>query len=171
MKYKLKDIELDHLCYTITQMNNGKIINLKYNSETLEFQSPKVIIEEIYQENGKEYLLLKIQGTEACKKFFLKIMELEDHLNKNNKWSDPNFPKIDIEPLFKGETFKVKIPFHYSKPSIKVYSSDSNLFNYYHLSKKKEIICLLSLDKLWINETNGLYYNLTVKEIMVINVT
>ena len=44
----------------------------------------------------------------------------------------------------------------------------SSLFNYYHLSKGMEIICLVNLSKLWINFKNEGSYNLNVKEILVI---
>jgi hypothetical protein len=47
--------------------------------------------------------------------------------------------------------------------------NNEKLFNYYHLSESMEIICLLSLDKVWISNVNEPNYNLTVKEILVTN--
>jgi len=168
MKYKIKDVDFSEIKYLPKELNNGTVINFTYNSSILEFQTPKVIIEQIYQENGKEYFLLRIHGTEACKKFFLKIFELENSFNENNKWFDKSLPKCNVKNIFKGDLFNVKIPFKFSKPCIKVFTSDSSLFNYYHLAKGMEIICLLTLDKLWMTNENELSYNLNIKEIMLL---
>ena len=55
--------------------------------------------------------------------------------------------------VFLHKNYHKKIPFKYSKPLIKVYK-DNKLFNYYHLAKGMEIICLLNLSKLWVNFKN-----------------
>ena len=167
MKYKIKDVNFGEIKYSPKELNNGTVINFTYNSSILEFQTPKVIIEQIYQENGKEYFLLRIHGTEACKKFFLKIFELENSFNKSNIWFNKEIPKRDVKNIFKGDLFNVKIPFKFSKPCIKVFFGEG-LFNYYHLAKGMEIICLLTLDKLWMTNENDLSYNLNIKEIMLL---
>ena len=84
---------------------------------------------------------------------------MEEYFNK--------YIKNKIKSIFNEETFIVKIPFKLSNPQIKVYK-DNKLFNYYHLTKGMEIICLLNLSKLWTNFKNETNYNLTVKEILVI---
>jgi hypothetical protein len=116
-----------------------------------------------------KFIVLKILGTEACKIFCSKIFEIEQFFNETLQNNDFFSKKpSDIKPIFEEDLFTVKIPFKYSKPLVKVYKNDS-LFNYYHLTKDLEIICLLELDKLWINTFNEPSYNLNVKEIMVIN--
>jgi hypothetical protein len=168
MKYKLKDIDFNEIKYSSKVLENGTVINFTYKDQILEFQTPKVLIEQIYQENGKEYFLLKLLGTEACKNFFLKIFELENSFNEKNDWFNKNIPKLDVKNIFKKDVFIVKIPFKFSKPLVKVYLNDSKLFNYYHLTKGMEIICFVTIDKLWITENNFLNYNLNVKEIMLL---
>ena len=83
MKYKLKDVDFDKIEYKYSlNSNNGmgntncKLINFTYLKEELEFQTPKVLIEKILKENNKEYLVLKIIPTEACKTFCRKILEM-----------------------------------------------------------------------------------------------
>jgi len=161
MKYKLTDISFDSLEFSSKELPAGTLVNFKYSGEHLEFQTPKVIIHEIIKEAGKEYLLLKIVGNEACKKFFQKIHELECAFNKK-------LPKCTIKSIFEADHFIVKIPFSSSKPNINVYSSDGNLFNYYHLSKGMDVICLLQCGKLWIDQNNLICYHLQVKEIMLL---
>ena len=159
MKYKLKELNFNNISFNKVELNNGTIINLKYVNESLEFQTPKIIINDLIKENGKEYLVLKIIGNQACKTFCSKINELETYFSESLK--NP------IRTIFNEDLFTVKIPFKNSNPLIKVYK-DNSLFNYYHLSKDMEIICLLGIDKIWINNYNEPSYNLIVKEIMVI---
>jgi hypothetical protein len=155
MKHKLTDINFENIKYSPKDLSNGTIVNITYNSELLEFQSPKMCIQEILKDSDHEYLLLKIYGNQACQKFFLKILELEKSIGNN------------IVSLFQGDIFTVKVPFKYSKPMVDVYH-DGSFFNYYHLSKGMEIICLLEFHKLWINEYKVVNYNLTIKEIMLL---
>ena len=159
MKYKLTDISFDNFEYIPKDLNTGTLINLKYSGETLEFQTPKVFIQDIIKEAGKEYLLLKIKSNQACKKFFEKILELENQFT--SKFSGV------VKSVLEDDHFMVKVPFVHSKPNITVYSHDGTLFNYYHLSKGMEIICLVYYDKLWINK-DYIYYHLQVKEIMLL---
>jgi hypothetical protein len=162
MKYKLTDVSFDKITYTTKEINYDKydkcIINVKYISESLEFQTPKILIQEIIKENEKEYLILKIIGNKACKSFFDKIHELEKSFEKHFK--------VKVNSIFENDHFKVKVPFISEKPNIKVYHNNQ-LFNYYQLSKGMEIICLLQCDKLW-KDPFHLYYNLHVKEIMLL---
>lgn len=159
MKYKLKDVDFHNLSFNKAQLNNGIIYNIKYNENLFEFQSPKLLIESLVKNGEQEYLVLKILGTEACKTFYSKILEIESFFNLklNNK----------INSVFKGESLTVKIPFKFAKPQIKIYKDDS-LFNYYHLTKDITVICLLSIGKLWLNNFNELSYQIIVKEIMII---
>ena len=86
MKYKLTDISFDNLETSSKELNQGTIINVTYLGQSLEFQTPKVIIQDIIREAGKEYFLLKINPNQACKKFVEKILELEKWFEK--KWND-----------------------------------------------------------------------------------
>ena len=105
----------------------------------------------------------------ALIKFCTKIFELEKNHDQNLKkeWFNKKLQISEIKSIFENDHFTVKVPFKYSKPIIKVYSEDG-LFNYYKLSKDTTVICLLGLDKIWINQYNEPNYNLIVKEIMVI---
>ena len=172
MKIKLKNAVFENIKYTYSIFKNDcKLINILYNNEEINFQTPKVIIKKIMRENDKEYLLLQLVGNEACKTFYSKIIELENYYNKitqdNTDWFNDSIPITGIKSVFTNDTFIVKIPFKYSKPSIKLYTSDNNLFNYYHLKPGMEIICLLGSNNLWISQDNSLSYNLIVKEILV----
>jgi hypothetical protein len=159
MKFKLKDIDFNKIKYSEPVLfENGKLLNLTISNESIEFQTPKVIIENIDEQN----LVLKFLPNEACKIFYSKIIELEQHFNKK-------YPNFCLKNNFKENTFTVKVPYKYSKPCIKVYLGDS-LFNYYNLKNDTEIICLLSCDKIWINE-NKISYNLNVKEILITKLT
>jgi len=147
MKYKLKDLTFDKIEYTSSYVTNlGKVINMK---ESIEFQTPKVKIVNI----DDEYLTLKILPSEACRIFFLKIMEFEEKIKQEFK---------DIVQLFDGDTFKVKI----KNKNFKVYLN-GNLFNIYHLQKDMEIICLVSICKLWINSYEIASYHLKVDEMVI----
>ena len=159
MKYKLKEFELnkDNFTFDKVNFNDSKIINLKYKNDTLEFQTPKVIIDSLIKENNHEYISLKITGNKACEIFCSKIFEMENIFNE----------KFNCKSIFKEDCFIVKIPFKFSKPLVKVYKKNQ-LFNYYHLVKGMEIICLLNVNKLWVNCNDECNYNLNVKEIMVI---
>ena len=159
MKYKLKELDFNNFVFDKVDLNDNKIINIKYLNESLEFQTPKLIIESLIKENNHEYLLLKIIGNKACETFCSKIFELEEYFNK--------YIKNKIKSIFNEETFTVKIPFKSLNPQIKVYK-DNKLFNYYHLTKGMEIICLVNLSKLWTNIKNETNYNLNVKEILII---
>jgi hypothetical protein len=169
MKYKLKEINLDDVSFNKIDVTNGKIVNLKYKNDSLEFQTPKIIIEDLIKENNQEFIILKILGNQACKLFCSRIIEFENLFNtilqKNKDWFHGS--PSEIKTIFNEHLFIVKIPFKYSRPLVKVYK-DNSLFNYYHLSKGMEIICLITLDKLWINTINEPSYNLNVKEIMVL---
>ena len=161
MKYKIKEIDVNNFVFNRTQLNNGTIVNLKYLEDTLEFQSPKMVMREIKKENDNEYLILELLGTQACKTFYLKVLEIEDYFNKklNNNLT---------KSVFCENFVTLKIPFKGSStPLVKVYKNDS-LFNYYHLTADTQVLCLLSLDKIWINNFNEPSYHLNVKEIMVI---
>jgi hypothetical protein len=159
MKYKLKELDFKEFSFNKTNIESGTLINLKYKNDSLEFQTPKVIIENLIKENDHEYLLLKILPTKACKDFCSKITQLENFFKETLK--------NDIKSVFSEDLFTVKIPFKYSKPIIKIYN-ETGLFNYYKLSNNTTVICLLALDKIWVNQYNEPNYNLIVKEIMVI---
>jgi hypothetical protein len=186
MKFKLKDFDSNLLEYNVvingstgsTGSNNTSLINVKYNSEELDFQTPKTIIEKIIKENNKEYLLLKLIPTNATQTFYNKILNIEKSINEsingtsNKDWFNKNLPIENIKSVFEylngnNEIYlRVKIPFKYSRPLVSIYSGES-LFNYYQLREGMEIICLLSINKLWINYDNAFSYNVVAKEISI----
>ena len=152
MKYKLLDVSFNDIEYIVSkEFSDGNIItNVKYLGQPLEFQTPKVLIKDIIKESGKEYLYLEIFGNLACKKFVEKLLEFES--------------RNTLKSVFQDNYFIVKVPFVGSKPTAQVYSNNGQLFNYYHLAKGMEIICLIRIDKLW----NNTFYHLQVKEIMLL---
>ena len=163
MKYKLKDIEFDNFKFDKVNLNDNKIININYNENSLEFQTPKIIIENLIKENDHEYISCRIIGNKASETFCSKMLLMESFFNeKLNKYNC-----LDIKSIFNEDCFIVKIPFKYSRPQINVYK-DNKLFNYYHLTKGMTIICLVNISKIWINYKNESNYNINVKEIMVI---
>jgi hypothetical protein len=160
MKIKLKYLNTELLKYSEVLNknfgNNGKLLNVTYNGQSLEFQTPKVFIEKIIKEQGdKEYLLLKIIPNEGSRIFYQKISEIESILGISS-----------IESNLLGTCFKVKIPFKYGKPQLNIFSKDS-LFNYYHLVEGMEVILLLSISNIWIIPGGLSTYSLTVREILI----
>ena len=161
MKIKLKYLNTELLKYSEVLNknfgNNGKLLNVTYNGQSLEFQTPKVFIEKIIKEPGdKEYLLLKIIPNEGSRIFYQKISEIESILGISS-----------IESNLSGTCFKVKIPFKYGKPQLNIFSKDDYLFNYYHLVEGMEIICLLSINTIWITLDGISNYSLIAKEILI----
>jgi hypothetical protein len=161
MKFKLKYLNTDLLEYSEVLnkkfVNNEKLLNVSYNGESLEFQTPKVFIEKIIKEpDDKEYLLLKIIPNEGSRIFYQKIAEIESSIGISS--TDSNLS---------GTCFKVKIPFKYGKPQLNIFSKDDYLFNYYHLVEGMEIILLLSIKTIWINSDGLSNYSLIVNEILI----
>jgi hypothetical protein len=155
MKFKLKDVSFENINFVKKKLNDSQVVNIKYNDDIFDFQTPKVIINNIFKQNDREYISLKIIGNEACKKFFLKINEIESHFHKKLNGT--------IKSIFIDECFNVKIS---NVP--KVYDSNGNNINYYSLLKGMEVICLLNYSKLWIDNLNEISYNLNVREIMLL---
>ena len=145
MKYKLKELTFESLTGNIHEMDNGKIYNL---TESIEFQTPRVKIVAI----NNDYLTLKILPSEACRIFFNKIHEFQESLKK--------MFNLEVDDLFENETFKVKI----KNKTFKIYLN-GNLFNIYHLKENMDIICLVSISRLWI--TDSIRFNLKVDEMVI----
>ena len=168
MKIKLKYLNTELIKYSEVLIpsihtknfgNNGKLLNVTYNGESMEFQTPKVLIEKIIKEPGdKEYLLLKLNNNEACRLFYQKISEIESILVNGSN---------NLESNLSVTSFKVKIPFKYGKPQLNIFSKDDYLFNYYHLVEGMEVICLLSIKTIWINPDGFSNYSLIVNEILI----
>ena len=149
MKIKLKEFNFDFIEWIgqpVKIPGSGSIMNFKYLNEILEFQTPVSSIEQI-NENG---LLLKL--AKQCNSFLLKIKEFETFIEKKYK--------CVIKSPLDGDTFILKL-----KQIPKVYN-ENGLVNYYHLKENDKIICLVSLDKLWINN-QVISYCLTLKEIKI----
>jgi hypothetical protein len=163
MKIKLKYLNTEFLKYSEVLNknfgNNGKLLNVTYHGESLEFQTPKVLIEKIIKEpDDKEYLLLKLNNNEACRLFYQKISEIESILVNGSN---------NFESNLSGHSFKVKIPFKYGKPQLNIFSKEDYLFNYYHLVEGMEIILLLSINNIWTIPDGVTNYSLVAKEILI----
>jgi len=160
MKIKLKYLNTEFLKYSEVLNknfgNNGKLLNVTYNGQSLEFQTPKVFIEKIIKcSDDKEYLLLKIIPNEGSRIFYQKISEIESNISISS-----------IESNLSGDCFKVKIPFKYGKPQLNIFSKDY-LFNYYHLVEGMEVILLLSISNIWTIPGGLSTYSLIVREILI----
>jgi hypothetical protein len=160
MKYKIKELDTDTTLFTFdkVQFQNNSIINVKYKQDTLEFQSPKMCVQSVIKEFDKEYFSLQLASTRAHEIFCSKVYEIEDVFSK--KFGT-------IRSAVSGEQVIVKIPCKNGKPFVKVYK-ENKLFNYYHITQGMEIMCLLGINKLWVNSNQDVYYNLIVKEINII---
>ena len=146
MNYKLKELTFETIKYNVCKTTLGKIINLE---ESIDFQTPTVRIVEI----DSEYITLSLLPSEACRIFYTKIQEFETKIKEKF---------LNITPLFENETFKVKI----KNDNFKVYYK-GNQFNMYNLKSGMDIICLISISKLWENTYNIVNYTLKVNEIVV----
>jgi uncharacterized membrane protein len=155
---KLKDFSVDNISLTKKELPTGNVFNVKYNNEYLEFQTPKMIIESLIKQNEKEYIVLKILGNVACKTFCTKVKSIEEYFEKMFGY---------VQSVFENEFVTIKVPIKFSKPMVKIHKNDM-LFNYYHLAQGMEIICFVTIDKVWVTES-GASYHLNVKEIMVID--
>ena len=156
MKSKLSLIDFNNLKFDSgTNFNQGTLINFNYNETILEFQSPKVTIDSI-EDN---FFYLAIKPNEACKKFYDKIVSFQDFLKKKYH--------VSVQSPFDGTIFKVKIPFKNGNPQVRVYSNEDKLFNYYHLTKGDQVICLMSICKLW-KANEQINFNLNIKEVMLL---
>jgi len=146
MKYKLKELIFEDIKYNECKTSLGKIINLE---ESFDFQTPTVRIIEI----DTDYITLSLLPSEACNIFYNKIHDFEKKIKElfNN-----------VYPLFENETFKVKI----KNDSFKIYYQ-GNQFNRYHLKPGMDIICLVSISKLWENVYNVINYTLKVNEMVI----
>jgi hypothetical protein len=156
MKYKLKDIDPSLLKY-VPIASNIRLFNVEYLGSTLEFQTPKVIIEKIVKEFDKQYVMLKLVGTEACKTFYTKILALEQN--------HCCFKQTLCKSIFDGDHFLVKVPFRGDNLCVKVHDREK-LRNYYHLASGDEVICLLAIHQIWIAD-GVVNYTPHVKEILV----
>jgi hypothetical protein len=149
MKFKLKELEFKGLLnYNEHKTNIGRIINLQ---ESIEFQTPTLRIVEI----DSNFITLSLLPSEACRVFYTKMIEFETILKE--KFSDSYF-----ESIFKNETFKVNI----KNDNFKIYLNGEQ-FNIYHLKPGMDIICLVSISKLWISSYNLLNYTLKVNEMVL----
>lgn len=146
---KLKELILEDIKFTSKELSTGSIINVSYQDTPFEFQIPKGDIHFI--ENDK--ILLKVTN----KTFIDKINTIEKFLsNRFNR---------EIISTIEDNLISLKLPFKFSKPMFKVYHENKQ-FNYFNLVAGNEIICLVTLDKVWIS--NKINYCLNIKEIMLL---
>ena len=141
------------------------ILNIFYDNNVLEFQTPVILIQHI----TSTHLVVKLLPTKASDVFYTKMLEIE---NKFKSWSNCKLESIFEHKLFEnklfehklfepGDTLKLKI----NVQTTKIYK-DNSLFNFYHLTKNSKAICLVRCDKIW--KTDKLYYNLKIKKIRFI---
>jgi len=147
MKYKLKELTFENIKYNECKSALGTIINLE---DCFDFQTPTVQIVEI----DSQYITLSLLPSQACQIFYTKINEFESKIKQEFSES--------INCLFEKDLFKVNI----KNDSFKVYYQGSQ-FNMYNLKPGMEIICLVSISKLWKNLYNVINYTLKVNEIVI----
>lgn len=164
MKVKLKNIDYSLINYNevnSSTLNDGTLVNISYLDNELEFQSCKTIINSI----NNNYFELKLLPTEASRTFYNKLIQLENEYNKYLLTKNIN---KQIKSIFKNEYFTVKIPFKNNHPLVKVYDKDNKLINFYKLINNNTIICLFVCKNLWITKDSDIHYQLTVKEILLL---
>ena len=159
MKYKIKELEIEDALFTFDKIpfQGNTILHVKYKHDTLEFQSPKMCVGSVIKENNKEYFLLRLASTKAHQIFCSKVYDIEKVFSR--KFGN-------IRSAIDTENVIVKIPCKNGNPLVKVYK-ENKLFNYYHITQGMEIMCLIGINKLWMNSNKEVYYNLIVKEINV----
>jgi hypothetical protein len=151
---KLKELDLKRLQFIKSELKNGTIVNVsykeEYGSDPFLFQIPKGVIEFV----NTEYLILNVSN----KKFESLIKSIEQFFEQ--RFGKP------VESIL-DKHLKLKLKFSKSlKPEFKVINND-NLYNFYNLSQGDTVICVVSLEKVWISEV--INYNLKVKEINLKN--
>jgi hypothetical protein len=163
---KLKDLNLENFKYSLVNKNfNGTLINLFYQDKLFEFQTPKVIFQETIKRSDKEYLRLKLQGTNASKMFYDKLISIEKYHNVNIR---KNFNAVfDINNVFEDLYFDVKVPYKNSRPLVHIYQDNREVI-YETLKPGQEIICLIESVNIWINSHLVPNYHLVVKEIKIV---
>jgi hypothetical protein len=147
---KLKELILSNIKFVNKPLSTGNVINVKYLDEPFEFQIPKGSIVFI------DHLNLMVLVTNNS--FVQKIKELEQFLEKRYHKS--------VKSVFNDNILNLKFPYKFSKPMFKVYF-ENRQFNHYNLKQEDSIICLVTIDKLWISQTEINYY-LNIKEVMLL---
>jgi hypothetical protein len=148
---KLKELELKQINFVKSDKANFTIVNVSYQNEPFVFQCPKCKIEFI--EN--DLLIVEIKNVT----FLSLLRSIENFLEQRFK--------LPVNSLIENNLVKFKLKVSKSlRPEFKIINNGS-LFNFHNLSAGMEIICLVSLEKLWITES--INYSLTVKEINLNN--
>ena len=147
VKIKLKEHNFSKITFSEFKTNAGSLFNL---TEPLEFQTPTVSIVSI----DKMYITLQLLPSFACEHFYKKIMEFE----KCVKASIENNGFISI---FDDLSFKIK-----QNDDFKIFLNGRR-FNNFNLTPGMEVICLLSLNKVWKNMYNVINYNIKINEMVI----
>jgi hypothetical protein len=149
---KLKEINFNEIEFNPVvkkEFDNGTLINLSIKGSNITFQTPKLIIKEIF----KDYLILSISNS-----FKERILKLEEHYSSHFKKR--------INSLINNDEIVLKIKYSKDNPVLKVYDNLFNLVNFYSLQKGDKVIVSVLNKCLWINDIINL--NLIIEEIMVI---
>lgn len=149
---KLKEINFHEIEFkpVINKELNGTLINLSIKGDNITFQTPKLIIKEIF----KDYLLVSLTNS-----FKEKVLNLEEHYSSH-------FKKV-VSSLINNDYIVLKIKYSKDNPVLKVYDNSFDLINFYSLQKGDKVIVSVLNKCLWINN-NTINTNLIIEEIMLI---
>ena len=150
---KLKEIKFNEIEFNPVinkKFNNGTLINLSIKGSPFTFQTPKVIIKEIF----KDYLLVSISNP-----FKEMIINLEEYYSSHYKKK--------TESLINNYYLVLKIKYYKDNPVLKLYDNSFNLINFYSLQKGDKVIVSVLNKCLWINN-DTINTHLIIEEIMVI---
>lgn len=149
---KLKEIKLNEIEFNKVikkEFDKGTLVNLSIKGIPITFQTPKVVIKEIF----KDYLVLSVNNS-----FRERIINLEEYYSSHFKKR--------IESLINNEYLILKIKYSKDNPVLKVYDNAFNLVNFYSLQKGDTVILSVLNKCLWV--TDIINTHLIIEEIMVI---
>ena len=149
---KLKEINFNEIEFNqvIKKELNGTLINVNIKGNPITFQTPKLIIKEIF----KDYLLVSLTNS-----FKEKVLQLENYYSSHFK--------KNVNSLINNDYIILKIKYSKDNPVLKVYDNLFNLINFYSLQKGDKVIVSVLNKCLWI-DNNVINLNLIIEEIMAI---
>ena len=143
---KLKELTFDNLSYSFKEINGGKIVNFTLGNETMEFQSPKLLVKEVTE----THLTFELLNNKACEIFKNKIITLENIFEKK-------YQSL-ARSIFNSNEFIVK------NDKNTIIFQENTIIN--NVNCGQIVICLFVFNKFWVKE-NTLNYNFNIKEIKI----
>ena len=169
MKIKIKDLIFENIIlspvrdFSSSNLEQSTLFNIKYSAgnhfEELSFQTPQMVVERISDEPSGKFMYLRLLQTNACKIFYEKIKMFEMVFTEKLKCET-------VSTIKHNNTIKIKVPHHYNHPMVETFHNSQQI-PYNSLKPLDKIICILTLNKLWMSN-NKIFYNLSVSEILKI---